>query len=74
MGNVRTPKPYYFEHGVIEFYVKNGVIYYQTMLWLKDGLTQFKFETGKYDIATNNFKEIINRVKQNVSTIGVIEN
>lgn len=74
MGNIRTPKPIYFDGGVIEFYVKNKEIHYKTIIWTRDGTKQFTFETGKYDITTNNFKEITNRALQNFSTVGVIEN
>ena len=56
MGNIRTPKPEYFDGGVIEFYVKNKEIHYKTVIWTKDGTKQFIFETGKYYIATNNMK------------------
>lgn len=69
MGNVRTPKASYFDGGVVEFYVKNKQIYYKTVIWTKDGTKQFTFETGKYDIATNNIKEITNRALQNFSEV-----
>ncbi len=59
MGSIRTPKPHYFNNGVIEFYVKNKQIYYQVKLWLKDGLTHVQVSI----LASHSF-----------SSVGVIEN
>ena len=78
MGNVRTPKPHYFNNGVIEFYVKNKQIYYKVKLWLKDGSTQFLFKEGKFENIT--IPQLIDEVQvsilasQNFSSVGVIEN
>ena len=44
-----TPRPVYFKNGVVEFYVKNRVVHYKTVLWSKDGLVQFIFDQGKYE-------------------------
>lgn len=46
---MRTPKPHYFKFGVVEFYVKNKVIYYKVKKWTEDGMKQYVLETGKYD-------------------------
>ena len=49
MGNIRSPKPKYFQNGVVNFYVMNKVIYFKVWLWLKDGLKQFELTRGKYE-------------------------
>ena len=46
---MRTPKPYYFKFGVVEFFVKNNVIYYDVLKWSENGLNQYLHKTGKYD-------------------------
>ena len=78
MGSIRTPKPHYFNNGVIEFYVKNKQIYYQVKLWLKDGLTQFLFKEGKFENITVN--QLVDDVQVSIlashsfSNVVVIEN
>ena len=63
---MRTPKPYYFKNGVVEFYVKNKVIYYNVKKWSEDGLTQCLYKTGKYDGNIDGLIESI--TKDNVIT------
>ncbi len=48
MGNTRTPRPVYFDHGVVEFFVRNKVVHYRTIKWNEDGLLQFPLATGIY--------------------------
>lgn len=72
MGNIRTPKPRYFTHGIIEFYVKDKQIYYKGLLWLKDGLFQFEFAKGKYE-SDDQIQQIINKALQNFSNVMVNE-
>ena len=71
MGNIRTPKPHYFKHGVVEFFVKNKQIHYKTVMWNPDGTNHFVLEVGIFE---NNIDDIVKRGKQSFSSVGVIEN
>ncbi len=66
---VRNPRPKYFDGGVVEFFVKDGVVYYRTLIWTKDGSTQFEFETGKYDESVTSLNDIVNRALQKFSSV-----
>ena len=66
MGNVRTPRPVYFKHGVIEFFVENKIVYYRTILWSEDGLTQFVLESAKYQ---GNSDELVKKALQSFSNV-----
>ncbi len=74
MGNVRTPKPVYFKGGLVEFFVKNKIRWYRTIIYTKDGMTQFEFERGIYSENLTPIKDIVNRALHNFSSVGVIEN
>lgn len=51
---MRTPRPYYFKFGVVEFFVKNKEIHYKVKKWTENGLSQYLYKTGKYDGNINN--------------------
>lgn len=68
MGNIRTPKPVYFKCGMVEFYVKEKVIYYKVWLWLVDGLSEFEYGRGKYE-SDNQIKELIKTALQSFSSV-----
>ena len=53
---MRTPKPYYFEGGVIEFSVNGIELKYKCSLWNDHGFSQYTFEQGKID-TTQDHKE-----------------
>ena len=53
---MRTPKPYYFEGGVINFSVNGNELSYTAKLWNDHGYSQYTFEQGKID-TTQDHKE-----------------
>ena len=53
MGNVHTPRPIYFDGGVIDFFMKNKQMYFKTLIWIKDGSKQFEYESGKFNYQLN---------------------
>jgi hypothetical protein len=61
MGQTKTPRPVYFKNGVVEFYVRDKVVHYKTVLWSKDRLVQFVFDQGKYD---GDSDEIVKKASQ----------
>jgi len=68
MGNLRTPRPHYFNNGVIEFYVYKKEIYYKTKLWLQDGLSQIVFEDKKF---LGDVNSIVKRTLQSFTNVEV---
>lgn len=70
MGEIRTPRPKYFDGGVVEFFVKDKTVYYKTLIWVKDGSKQFEFEQGKYNESITPLDSIVNRALQNFSNVG----
>jgi len=66
MGNTRTPRPVYFDHGVVEFFVRNKIVNYRTVIWNKNGTSQFILETGLYN---NNSDEIVKKAQQTFVTV-----
>ncbi len=46
---MRTPKPYYFKHGVVVFFVKDKQIHYKVIKWSEDGFFSWVYGIGKYD-------------------------
>ena len=66
MGEIRTPRPYYFKGGVVEFFVKNKQVYFKTLIWNNEGSLQFEFETG---LLKEDYIEIANRALQSFSSV-----
>ena len=53
---MRTPKPHYFDGGVIEFSVNGTELSFTARLWNGHGFSQYTFEQGKID-TTHDHKE-----------------
>ena len=56
MGNIRVPKPIYFENGVINFYTQGSIVKYNIYIWNNNGMTQIAYKSGIY---LDNAKELI---------------
>ena len=66
MGFTRTPRPHYFEHGVIEFFVKAKVVWYRILLWNKEGTHLSVMETGNY---INNKDKLVKEASQTFGSV-----
>ena len=69
MGFTRTPRPHYFEHGVVEFFVRDRVVHYKTSVWIEGGTLQFEFEQGKYNESLTPINEIVSRALQRFGSV-----
>lgn len=61
-----TPRPIYFKHGVIEFYVRNQIVNYRTRIWTENGMCQFVAAQGVYQ---NNSEELLKQAQQNFGDV-----
>lgn len=67
MGSIRTPRPFYFKHGVVEFFVYQKTVHYVTKVWNENGTNQSILETGKLGDQTP--ESIAERALQNFSSV-----
>lgn len=61
-NNIRSPRPVYFKHGVIVFYVKDEIVHYIVKLWRDEGFKQYPIEEGV--LGTQNITDIISKITQ----------
>ena len=47
MGNIHTPKTIYKDGLVVEFKVKNKIVFYKISRWINEATNQVSLETGK---------------------------
>ncbi len=68
MGITKCPRPFYFKHGVITYYVKKKQIYYNVLKWDDLGLNQYSIHD---EILNNKTPEQILKESLNFSLVGI---
>lgn len=65
---IRVPNPFYFDHGVIQYYAEDNEIYYKVLVWNKDGFKQYSVDNAKLNSKTP--EQILNALPMILNGMG----